>query len=332
MASGRPVIRFLCYWSFVALLCALVAEASVRVWGLMPPYDLQAQGIRYPLTFALDTNILYRFLPNPQQSINRLGFRDEEFGAKDPARRRIIVVGDSFPMGLFVAPEETFPKKLQQLVPKSEVLNLGVQGYGPDQELIALSACAPSLRPDVIVWSLFPSNDLNDLIKNRLFEVGPDGSLRRTTSNPVVDALPAIRLTMLMRFLMTGHFLKPEKEAALQPILFTDHEAPRPVTPHTMQLLLAIAQQAKALSLSLNAPLVALIIPSYEQVQPGSIVPQLLNEETAAILAREGIETVDLSRQFQGHPELYNEEEHHLSRAGHEAVAAELSRTTPFAP
>ena len=332
MASSRSLIRSLSYWSFVALLCGLVTEVSVRVWGLMPPYDLQAQGIQYPLTFALDPNILYRFLPNPQRAINRLGFRDADFGAKDPSRQRVVVVGDSFPMGLFVAPNETFPKRLQALVPKSEVLNLGVQGYGPDQELIALSVCAPSLRPDVIVWSLFPSNDLNDLIKNRLFEVASDGSLRRTTSNPVTEALPMLRTSMLVRFFLTGRFLKPEVEEALQPVLFTDHEAPQPVTPKTMEIMGAVVRHVKQLAHSLRAPLIALIIPSYEQAQPNSSVSQSLNDDSAAILANEGIETINLSRRFQNHPELYTEEEHHLSRAGHVAVAEALARATPFLP
>lgn len=111
-----------------------------------------------------------------------------------------------------------------------------------------------------------------------------------------------LRTSMLVRFFLTGRFLKPEVEEALQPVLFTDHEAPQPVTPKTMEIMSAVVRHVKQLAHSLRAPLIALIIPSYEQAQPNSSVSQSLNDDSAAILANEGIETINLSRRFQTTP------------------------------
>ena len=324
MIRKRSLLGATAYWLTVVALCVGFAELSVRVWGLMPTYSLQAIAIPYQLRFKLDEKLLYRFTEDPAHSINDRGVRDHRFAKKPEGKKRVVVVGDSFPMGLVVAPQETFPKQLEALLPNAQVLNLGVQGYGPDQELLFLKEVGPSLDADLIVWSLFPPNDYNDLIKNRLFRLTPAGTAALNPLNSVSAVLPYSRTFMLLRFLTTGHFLNSQVEEQLHPVLFVDHEAPQPVSGDTVALMRAIMADFRDLAATLRAKLLAVVIPSFEQVQTNSQAPTTLNASATESLRTLGVQTVDLTAPFLNHPELYTDSEHHLSVAGHQKTAQSL--------
>jgi lysophospholipase L1-like esterase len=315
------------YWLLVFILCVLAVEVSIRAYGILPVYTLQAKGIPYLLRFRLDPTTLFTFLPDSDHGINELGFRDAPFTTSPPAgKRRILVLGDSFPMGLFVSTEQTFPKRLAAYTPQSEVLNLGVQGYGPDQELLILRRFGHTLKPAALVWSLFPSNDYNDLIKNNLFQVTPAGEVTPTPHNAVVAALPTLRTSMMLRFLLQGRLLPAETEKSLQPLLFVDSEAPAPVTPATMGLMQSIVRAFQHEAARLQATLYGVVIPSVEQVRGGVGVDVTLHKATVSLLRDAGIPTADLYQTFAGRPELYTDAEHHLNEAGHHAAAVEIAR------
>ena len=321
----------LLYWLFIVALCIFFAEVTVRLWGLSPRYSLKAKGLDYALPFVLDEELLYRFLPEPERSINTQGFRDHEFPAKSPDKKRLVVLGDSFPMGLIVTPSDTFPKKLEQLLPNYEVLNLGVQGYGPDQELRLYSKIEATLQPDEVIWSLFPSNDYNDLIKNNLLHL-ESGELVATKPNPISQKMPLLHSPLLIRYLLSGHFLPPEEEASLHPMLFLDHESPRPVSAETIRLMHEILKSMQTRLKSSGVALSAVVIPSYEQAQLQAPVTHELNLRTVHILNELGVSTIDLSQAFRNHPEYYTEEDHHLSVTGHSAVAASIAAGRESSP
>ncbi len=332
MRSGRSLLASLLYWLFIVALCIFFAEVTVRLWGLSPRYSLKAKGLDYALPFVLDEELLYRFLPEPARSINTQGFRDHEFPAKSPDKKRLVVLGDSFPMGLIVTPSDTFPKKLEQLLPNYEVLNLGVQGYGPDQELRLYSKIEATLQPDEVIWSLFPSNDYNDLIKNNLLHLTESGELVATNPNPISQKMPLLHTPLLIRYLLSGHFLPPEEEASLHPLLFLDHESPRPVSTETIRLMHEIVKSMQTRLRSSGVALTAVVIPSYEQAQFQATVTHELNLRTVHILNELGISTIDLSQAFRNHPEYYTEEDHHLSVTGHRAVAAAIAADRVSSP
>lgn len=84
---------------------------------------------------------------------NAVGMRGRlDFNIDPPSdRTRIVLIGDSFTFGEEVADSETFAFRLQELLPQTEVLNLGVHGYGHDQMLIALRELGLRYRPDVVL-------------------------------------------------------------------------------------------------------------------------------------------------------------------------------------
>jgi hypothetical protein len=77
--------------------------------------------------------------------------RQERPYEKPTGVRRVVVLGDSFTFGEDVSDDETFCQRLEQLLPGTEVLNLGVHGYGHDQMLLYLREEGVKYRPDIVL-------------------------------------------------------------------------------------------------------------------------------------------------------------------------------------
>jgi lysophospholipase L1-like esterase len=102
-------------------------------------------------------------LAGSETTINRLGYRGREVAwARMPGRPRIVMLGDSITFGYGVRDGETFSAVMETLDPRLEVVNLGVQGYGTDQELLKLEREGFAYAPDVVVLNVCLANDLLD--------------------------------------------------------------------------------------------------------------------------------------------------------------------------
>lgn len=101
--------------------------------------------------------------------INSQGLRDVEHPIqKPPETERIAVLGDSIAEALQVPLEESFPRRLEELLnaagrrPRGEVINFGVSGYGSDQEYLVLKTRAAAYQPDVVVLAFTIGNDVRN--------------------------------------------------------------------------------------------------------------------------------------------------------------------------
>jgi len=90
-------------------------------------------------------------------SIDSRGFRNPV--ALDHAD--IALVGDSYIEGAYVSDEETVAVRLRELTGR-QVANLGVSGYGTEQELKVFERYALPLEPRMVAWFFFEGNDLDD--------------------------------------------------------------------------------------------------------------------------------------------------------------------------
>jgi hypothetical protein len=122
---------------------------------------------------------------------NADGFRGDEIQRRKQGQR-IIVYGDSNVFAKFSNLEDTFPyqlgKALQRFTPQRiEVINAGVDGFGPDQSLLRFEEEADLYQPDIVVLHIFADNDFGDIIRNRLFDVDPSGALVKTPHVRTVD-------------------------------------------------------------------------------------------------------------------------------------------------
>lgn len=86
-------------------------------------------------------------------SVNSKGLRGiKEYPYDKPTgTKRILVIGDSFTFGSKNNDREIFPHLLDEMMPRTEVLNLGVGGYGHDQILLRLKEEGVKYSPDIVM-------------------------------------------------------------------------------------------------------------------------------------------------------------------------------------
>ena len=152
---------------------------------------------------------------------------------RDPDRIRILVVGDSFTFGDEVGDAETYSYYLQTMIPGSEVINMGVHGYGHDQMLIRLKEEGIKYKPDIVILGFVYEDMYRNILSFRdfakpRFEIvngkiavtntpvpSPDEILRWEWARPAVYDLYTIIYNRLLhnRFMSRyGLFEKKTKE------------------------------------------------------------------------------------------------------------------------
>jgi hypothetical protein len=92
---------------------------------------------------------------------NSDGFRAPEY--VPTTKPGVLFVGDSFVWGYDVEAEERFTEKLQDSHPEWAVYNLGISGYGTDQEYLLLQKYFDGFKPRVVflVYSIETDDDDN---------------------------------------------------------------------------------------------------------------------------------------------------------------------------
>lgn len=99
---------------------------------------------------------------------NNYGLNDSDYTLeKPPGVFRVVIVGDSFPQGLQVEREQGFPWLLEGLLnrdspQKIEVINLSMDAYGTDRELLLYAVLGWQFQPDLVLLSFYTGNDIQD--------------------------------------------------------------------------------------------------------------------------------------------------------------------------
>ncbi len=106
---------------------------------------------------------------------------------RELAAATVAVVGDSFVEAALVPDDELMTSRLERAL-GVPVVNLGVGGYGPQQELAVVKRDALPLGPKLLLWCLFEGNDLLDVrrVERSLREgqgAKPDFATRSFTAN-----------------------------------------------------------------------------------------------------------------------------------------------------
>ncbi len=123
-----------------------------------PTFDLAIKP-NIDMTFSSDGK-----LPDYRVKTNTRGFRDEEWPGPDDGKRRIMLVGDSFIFGAGVQQEELLARRLESKLknrqPSVRVYSVGQPGWNLMQEVEAIQTLNDLLRPDIVLISHLPGNDL----------------------------------------------------------------------------------------------------------------------------------------------------------------------------
>jgi lysophospholipase L1-like esterase len=151
-------------------------EAKVSLKGLYIP-DSRVGYTNNP-NFSMKN---YNWFRPFQISINSHGLRGPEFRVDQKDRLRILVLGDSITFGIYVEDNETFccllEKKSHEGGIPLEVLNGGVDGYWPRNELLWFRSKGIFFEPDIVVLVLFVGNDLTGELREVSDIVVRDGLL-----------------------------------------------------------------------------------------------------------------------------------------------------------
>lgn len=191
---GAPVARGLLLLAIAAAQFALF-EAALRAWGhseASPAF--QTLFMPDPATgFRLRPGARTRFVTaefDTEIAINAQGVRDDaDIGPKPANERRIVVVGDSLVLSVQVAQQQTFCKLLEASLNRGggpihyRVINAGVQGYGPVEELLFFRRVARTLQPDLVIQTIFVGNDAEEAVTSAPRLRSGDG----TRTDPVPD-------------------------------------------------------------------------------------------------------------------------------------------------
>jgi hypothetical protein len=98
---------------------------------------------------------------------NSRGFRDNEHIIEN--KPGIIFLGDSFVWGYDVEQSERFTERLREKLPDWSVYNLGVSGYGTDQEYLLLKQQYDFYSPKIVFLVFCTDNDEQDNSSNRRY-------------------------------------------------------------------------------------------------------------------------------------------------------------------
>jgi len=96
-------------------------------------------------------------------TVDSRGHRGREHSLARPTGRwRLVVLGDSIAFGSRARDEEIFCALLEMRSGAYDVVNLAVEGYGTDQELLRLEGEGLAYRPDAVVLSFALANDVHN--------------------------------------------------------------------------------------------------------------------------------------------------------------------------
>ena len=111
------------------------------------------------------TGVFESFGIHAPVTINAKGYRGPDVPyARTPGRPRVVVLGDSYVWGFGVSERDTFTTRLQERIPGLEIVNLGVSGYGTDQELLLYRDEGRRYRADVVMV-VVAVNDLASIME-----------------------------------------------------------------------------------------------------------------------------------------------------------------------
>jgi len=342
----------------IAAVQFVLFEVALRTWG----HSEAAPS--FQALFTPDPVIGYRLTPNARTrfvtaefdtniAINEQGVRDDEpIGPKPPNERRIVVLGDSLVLSVQVQQRQTFCQLLQDRLNAAggpvhyRVINAGVQGYGPVEELLFFRRVAKAFEPDLVIPTIFVGNDAEDAfaLASKLHGGQPAGGaisesivtrLRRLVRRSMV--LQLVRL----RVVAVTDRLPRRATAAPEPPLQSYAEHPAARIGEGMTVTRECVQAIVDESAAIGAKTMILLMPARFQVNDfdygnlkqavegagGRLVRDAATtrfNEALAPIPVPRFDALPVLRQGQAGGDVFFQQTVHLTPRGHQIVAQAL--------
>ena len=325
-------------------------DETYRVWGLIPDEDL---GVKYPpdlINFSSPTldGEGRRISSHPVSTVSLgyqgIGFRDDGIDSEAFA----AAVGDSFTSCVGVEMKECWVEILEREVGQ-DFANLGIPGYGPQQEQRMLTKYGLPLKPKLILWVFF-ANDPDDAWR---FDQFGKGGIRegKFWESPVRTWLVENSATYMFltffwhnrRFIYNLLTDKNDLTEYNNQGLFprskliwweTVTDLTNPMTVEGINLTQKTILEAKQQTQLAGVEFVVVIIPTREQIYYVDTVLQSqldsLNEHLVDFCQQNDISVIDLTsgmkEKAQDEPFMYFRRDLHLNSIGNEIVAELLAQ------
>jgi lysophospholipase L1-like esterase len=212
-AGIRRRLRHAALFASIVAAQFVMFEVGLRTWGG------SEAGPSFQGLFEDDPAMGFRLKPHARVrfkttetdaviAINGLGVRDdEEIGPKPAGERRVLILGDSLVLSVQVPADQTFSELLETKLnaggagPRYRVVNGGVQGYGPIEELLFFRRLAAQVEPDLVIVAVFVGNDAEEALASRM-------KLERGAEGTPLEPSAATRLRRLLRRSMVWQILR----------------------------------------------------------------------------------------------------------------------------
>ncbi|MCA8921908.1 MAG: hypothetical protein KDD82_08880 [Planctomycetes bacterium] len=265
-------------------------------------------------------------------AINAQGLREAaDLGPKDPAKLRVLAVGDSNTFGLGVEDEEVWVQALDDA--RTEALNAGwASGYAPDTACLFLEGRLDELQPDLVIQQLTPDNDLEDLAWRSQWQLDEAGALVaiKHRYDAIPDAIQALAFPrfLTLQVLPAWRGPPPTEQASDEPVALSAQEE------LGLERLRTVLTRTQGTLAGRGVKLVLLVFPS-PRVDPEThtdarvrALAQLRRERILALLAELGLEVWDPTDGPElaaaAGPTFYGDG--HMTAAGNAAIGAYAKR------
>jgi hypothetical protein len=316
-------------------------EEDQPLKGLAPDPDL---GYTYapdlaahPVPFEADQAWATYSISTVSLGYNGVGFRDDGLQAGSFG----VVVGDSYASCASVELEECWVELLEQQTGQ-DFANLGVVGYGPQQEQRLLARYGLPLEPQLVIWTFF-ANDLNDAWRFEQFGTGAarEGKfwqnplkawLARHSALYTIGAFFWYNRYLFSNMARADGEVVPRESNTVWWLTYTDLSIPEVARGFTLtqEALLAARDQTRRS----GAEFVVLILPFREQVYADPVLkPRFdrLNQALVEFCRQNEIEVIDLTAALRAEAAsepalIFYSKDIHFNARGNELVAELVRR------
>ncbi len=288
---------------------------------------------------------------NLEQTNVRFAFQMDSHGFRNigtwPARADVVAVGDSWVFSYGVNDNETWTHQVEQSLPGTRVINLGMSGFGPEQYTRAYERYGAPLHPKVLLYGIFGGNDLKDTGDfARWLEAGSPGNYNtwrtsarvRELNTPIIGKSYVVLLVReswknrKARFGSRTVTWKDGHQLRLTGDLYRKESWHAHPGDPQFEGAMGSLERARSFAAQHGTKVVVLLFPTKEEIylpllnQP---VPRPLAAFPAE-LARRGIDYIDFSGPFTAQAKagrsIYFELDPHPNRAGYALIAHTVSQ------
>lgn len=248
---------------------------------------------------------------------NSLGFRGPE--PKSFPYQPILFVGDSYTEGYGVNDGAEYPALIRKVVEVCygenavPVVNAGIGKNGTGRWLKFLKAEGPRFAPRLVVFQLF-ANDFEDNVKERLFDVTPDGELVELPVSPggtvrgvqtVIEAIPGVAYSHLVGFSRQVHWHLTRKQAELD-----SRETHKDKGRRYDRLTFRLVEEVLAVAEKQSWPVLGLLVG----------IDGERREQLEQIFLRRNVPSIEIGGKHK-RPDLYYRVDQHWTASGHRHAA-----------